>query len=66
MTENQKTTEVKKEFKPVKKLSPFVVDPYNNLGQKGGKQGGNAPVSSGKGGKKINITKFKGGSGGDR
>lgn len=65
MTENKKTPEVKKEFTPVKKLSPFVVDPYNNRGQKGGRKGGGAPVSLGKG-KSINVSKFKGGGGGDR
>ena len=55
------------EFKPVKKLSPFVTDPYNTRGGKGGKKGG--IISTGgavKGGKNISVPKFKGGSGGDR
>lgn len=55
------------EFKPVKKLSPFVADPYNTRGGKGGKKGG--IISTGgvvKGGKNISMPKFKGGSGGDR
>ena len=57
-----------KEFKPVKKPSPFNSDPYNNRGGKVGKHGSAAASSGGtvKGAKKINITKFKGGSGGDR
>jgi hypothetical protein len=63
MSENKTTTE----FKPVKKLSPFVSDPFNTRGGKGGK--GNIMASSGVkgGGKKINVSTLKkGGSGGDR
>ena len=61
------TDQTKKEFIPVKKLSPFVADPYNTRGRKGGKKGG-AAVSGGssKGGKNISMPKFKGGAGGDR
>ena len=57
-----------KEFKIIKKISPFCVDPYNNRGGKGGKKGAAIGGSSGsfKGGKTINAPKFKGGSGGDR
>lgn len=63
MSENKTTTE----FKPVKKLSPFVSDPFNTKGGKGGK--GNIMAASGVkgGGKKINVSTLKkGGSGGDR
>jgi len=35
MTENKTKTP----FIPVKKTSPFVTDPFNNRGQKGGKKG---------------------------
>jgi hypothetical protein len=63
MSENKTTTE----FKPVKKLSPFVSDPFNTRGGKGGK--GKIIADSGikGGGKKINVSaRKKGGSGGDR
>ena len=54
-----------KPFVPVKKTSPFCVDPYNN---RGGKKGVGAANSAGgfKGGKAMTVSKFKGGSGGDR
>ncbi len=63
----EKTNE-QKEFKPVKKISPFCVDPYNTRGGKSGKKGlAVSDASSGfKGGKSMNVSKFKGGSGGDR
>ncbi len=62
------TTSKTAEFKPVKKLSPFASDPHNNRGGKGGKKGTAAASGSAgfKGGKKLNVTKFKGGTGGDR
>jgi len=60
-------TEAVKEFKPFKKLSPFVSDPFNTRGGKGGKKGAEFSNAGGaKGGKSISIPKFKGGSGGDR
>lgn len=55
------------EFKPVKKLSPFVSDPFNTRGGKSGKKGGIVATGGAvKGGKNISVPKFKGGSGGDR
>lgn len=64
MTENSKTTDATKEFKPVKKLSPFVTDPFNTRGGKGGKKGSSA-ASSSSAGRKLNFTSSlkKGGSG---
>jgi hypothetical protein len=64
MTENSKTNEAVKEFKPVKKLSPFVADQFNTRGGKGGKKGSLA-AASGNAGKKLNFTSSikKGGSG---
>jgi hypothetical protein len=61
------TTEKPKvpEFKPFKKLSPFVADPFNSRGGKSAK-GGVVASSGVKGGKQISVPKFKGGSGGDR
>jgi len=56
------------EFKP-KKLSPFVSDPFNTRGGKGGGKGGiSAAASLVKGGNKaVTVSKkLKGGSGGDR
>lgn len=64
MTENLSKTNETKEFKPVKKQSPFVSDPFNTRGGKGGKKGNlNSVVNSG--GKKLNFTSSikKGGSG---
>jgi hypothetical protein len=67
MTTDQKKPEAVKEFKPIKKLSPFVSDPYNNRGGKGGNKGVAISNSGVKGGKKINVSGAKkGGSGGDR
>lgn len=62
------TTTTTKEFKPVKKASPFSSDPHNNRGGKGGKKGGAVIAGNAgfKGSKSLNVTKFKGGSGGDR
>ncbi len=58
---------VTKEFKPIKKPSAFNSDPHNNRGGKGGKKGSTAVAAGGmKGGKKLTVPKFKGGSGGDR
>lgn len=56
------------EFKPVKKLSPFVGDPHNSRGGKGGKKGGAVmnTASAVKGGKNVGTKRLKGGSGGDR
>lgn len=55
-----------KEFKPVKKLSPFVTDPFNTRGGKGGKKG--AVISAGNAGvKKSNVkSSIKKGGSGDR
>ena len=62
-----KKTDVVKEFKPIKKLSPFVSDPFNTRGGKGGKKGAEfSNATTAKGGKSISVPKFKGGSGGDR
>ncbi len=61
MTENNN---VIKEFKPVKKLSPFVSDPFNTRGGKGGKKGvviSTAPAGVKKSSAKSSIK--KGGSG---
>jgi len=63
MTENTSKT---KEFKPVKKLSPFVSDPYNSRGGKGGVKGNINSSSGAKGGKSVNVVTRKSGSGGDR
>ncbi len=56
------------EFKPVKKLSPFVADPHNSRGGKGGKKGAAvvATTSVVKGAKNVATKRLKGGSGGDR
>lgn len=56
------------EFKPVKKLSPFVADPHNSRGGKGGKKGGAVinTTSVVKGAKNVGAKRLKGGSGGDR
>ena len=53
------------EFKPVKKLSPFVVDPYNN---RGGKKGGKNITSAASAGvRKMAVqSNLKKGGGGDR
>jgi hypothetical protein len=66
MTENSSTPEIKKEFKPFKKLSPFVADPHNSRGGKGGAKGSHNSSSGNKGGKSINVVTRKSGSGGDR
>lgn len=60
-------TTTKKEFTP-KKTSAFSADPHNNRGGKGGKKGGSAIAGNAafKSAKKVSVTKFKGGSGGDR
>ena len=61
------STEKPKEIKPfVKKpSSPFVGDPHNNRSGKGGKKGfADSGVQKMK--TSVNVTKFKGGSGGDR
>lgn len=65
-TDKSKTPAKIPEFKPVKKVSPFVADPYNSRGGKGGQKGGVVASSGVKGGKQISVPKFKGGSGGDR
>ncbi|MBP7710089.1 MAG: hypothetical protein KA100_03365 [Rickettsiales bacterium] len=39
MTEKSAKTPEVKEFKPIKKLSPFVSDPFNTRGGKGGNKG---------------------------
>lgn len=65
MTTNE-TKKIIPEFKPVKKLSPFVVDPHNN---RGGKAGGKKPVvTAGNAGvRKMNVgSNLKKGGGGDR
>lgn len=51
------------EFKPVKKLSPFVADPHNTRGGAGGKKG--AITQSGVKGRQMNASSSvkKGGSG---
>jgi hypothetical protein len=67
MTENKtKTDAAAKPFVPVKKQSPFVTDPFNTRGRKGGKGGLPAGATSHKGGKSVSMPKFKGGAGGDR
>lgn len=48
-----------------KKPSVFNVDPFNNRGGKGSKRPGASNNKGGKG-KSINVSKFRGGSGGDR
>jgi hypothetical protein len=63
MTDNKTKTP----FAPLKKSSPFVVDPYNNRGQKGGKKGQALLATPGKkAAKTVNVAKPRGGSGGDR
>ncbi|MDX2083186.1 MAG: hypothetical protein SFV53_04285 [Rickettsiales bacterium] len=57
-----------KEFKPIKKLSPFVSDPYNTRGSKTNHQVSSANYSATiKGGKKMNVgSNLKKGGSGDR
>jgi hypothetical protein len=63
MTTNE-TKKVIPEFKPVKKLSPFVADPYNNRGGKSGSGKGN---NNNAGVRKMNVqSNLKKGGGGDR
>ena len=64
MTTND-TKKVIPEFKPVKKLSPFVADPHNN---RGGKSGGKRSATTGSPGvRKLNVTSnLKKGGAGDR
>jgi len=63
MTTNE-TKKIIPEFKPVKKLSPFVVDPYNN---RGGKSGGKKNNNTNAGVRKMNVqSNLKKGGGGDR
>jgi hypothetical protein len=64
MTSNE-TKKVIPEFKPVKKLSPFVVDQFNT---RGGKGGGKKSANTGNVGvRKMNIgSNLKKGGGGDR
>lgn len=66
MTTENKTEQ--KEFKIVKKVSPFRADPFNFRGGKGGNKGMVSSNSAGamRSGKTINVSKPKGGSGGDR
>ncbi len=57
------------EFKPIKKpTSSFVSDPYNKRAGGSKKNIDKTPsiIGGNKGGKVINVSKFKGGSGGDR
>lgn len=64
MTTNNKEKPVIPPFKPVKKLSPFVVDPYNN---RGGKSGGGKGNTNNAGVRKMNVqSNLKKGGGGDR
>ncbi len=63
MTKDLPNNTETKEFKTIKKLSPFVQDPHNT---RGGKSGGVVADKYGVKGKKMNVAKFKGGSGGDR
>jgi hypothetical protein len=64
MTTNE-TKKVIPEFKPVKKLSPFVVDQFNNRGGKGG--GKKTAIAGNVGVRKMNIgSNLKKGGGGDR
>lgn len=49
-----------------KPKAPFSNDPFNNRGGKGGKKGAAVVASKGAKTAKINVPKFKGGSGGDR
>ncbi|MBU6140870.1 MAG: hypothetical protein KGP29_04890 [Proteobacteria bacterium] len=65
MTTND-TKKVIPEFKPVKKLSPFVTDPFNTRGGK--KSGKKAVVVGGSAGvKKSNVkSNLKKGGAGDR
>ncbi len=63
MTTNDKN-KVIPEFKPVKKLSPFVGDPHNN---RGGKRGSNKNNNTNVGVRKMSVqSNFKKGGGGDR
>lgn len=64
MTTND-TKKVIPEFKPVKKLSPFVADPHNT---RGGKSGGKKSVTSGNAGvRPMNVkSNIKKGGSGDR
>lgn len=67
MTANQTKTPVVPEFKPKQNKSPFVADPHNTRGGKGGK-GGSIKVAAGNiGGKKMNVgSNLKKGGSGDR
>jgi len=66
MTEKSAQTPEVKEFKPLKKLSPFVSDPFNTRGGKGGKKGV-AISSSAVGVKKSSVkSSIKKGGSGDR
>lgn len=63
MTTND-TKKVIPEFKPVKKLSPFVADPHNS---RGGKSGGSKFSNNSTGVRKMNVqSNLKKGGGGDR
>ncbi len=64
MTNNKENSEPKKPF-IAKKPSPFNVDPYNNRGGKSGTRSGVVGGGNQKA-KSITVSKFKGGSGGDR
>jgi len=67
MTANQTKTPVVSEFKPKQNKSPFVGDPHNTRGGKGGKGGAVKPVNGNIGGKKMNIgSNLKKGGSGDR
>lgn len=63
MTTNE-TKKIIPEFKPVKKLSPFVMDQFNT---RGGKGGGKKSTSANVGVRKMNVgSNIKKGGGGDR
>lgn len=63
MTTNE-TKKVIPEFKPVKKLSPFVADQFNT---RGGKGGGKKSATTTAGVRKMNVmSNLKKGGGGDR
>lgn len=63
MTTNE-TKKVIPEFKPVKKLSPFVVDPHNT---RGNKTNATKAVAGNAGVRKMNVkSNLKKGGGGDR
>ena len=69
MTNNASTPKAEStEFKPVKKLSPFVSDPHNTRGGKGGKKGAAVVTTASvvKAAKNVGAKRLKGGSGGDR